>query len=253
RRGEPVDAVTLVTELRRQGKLEAVGGPTEIAALSTVVPTSANAVYYAKIVRDRALLRKTLTSLAESQREIFESREKTEELLDRIEKRLFEVTQQRVKSEATDIATVLKQTFQQMEARKSGTTDAISYGYPSVDELTHGLHKGDMVIIAARPSMGKCVAAATEVVLEDGSVATIEELVKRASGRVFTLGPDWKLRFAAPSAFVDDGEKPTFRVTTRLGRVVEATATHPFLTVEGWRPLATLSAGVEVAVPRVLP
>src|SRR5581483_12213405 len=59
KRGEPVDAVTLVTELRRRGTLEAVGGPAEIANLSTVVPTSANAVYYAKIVRDRALLRKT--------------------------------------------------------------------------------------------------------------------------------------------------------------------------------------------------
>lgn len=155
KRGEPVDTVTLVTELRRRGTLEAVGGIKEIDDLAKLVPTSANAVYYAKLVRDRALLRRTLNTLAESQREVFESRDKTEELLDRIEKRLFEVTQKRVKSEATDIATVLKQTFQQLEARKAGTDDAIKYGYPSLDDLTHGLHKGDMIIIAARPSMGK--------------------------------------------------------------------------------------------------
>lgn len=159
KRGEPVDAVSLVTELRRRGTLDAVGGPSEIAALSTVVPTSANAIYYAKLVRDRALLRKTLNSLAESQREVFESRDKTEELLDRIEKRLFEVTQKRVKSEATDMATIVKQLFQQMEARKLGTDDTIKYGFASVDDLTHGLHKGDLVIIAARPSMGKTTYA----------------------------------------------------------------------------------------------
>jgi replicative DNA helicase len=253
RRGEPIDAVTLVTELRRRGTLETVGGPEAVSKLTSVVPTSANAVYYAKIVRDRALLRKTLTSLSESQREIFESRDQTPELLDRIEKRLFEVTQKRVKSEATDIATVLKQTFAQLEARKAGTDDTIKYGYPSLDDLTHGLHKGDMIIIAARPSMGKCVSAETEVVLEDGSVATIEEVVSRRTGRVLTLDEKYRLGFAAPSVFVDDGMKPVFRVTTRLGRVVETTAIHPFLTVKGWRPLAELAPGVEVAVPREIP
>ncbi len=252
-RGEPIDAVTLVTELRRAGKLEAIGGPEEIAKLAGVVPTSANAVYYAKLVRDRSLLRKLLNKLAESQRDVFESRDKTEEICDRIEKGLFEITQKRVKSEATDMATIVKQLFQQMEARKSGTEDNIKYGFPSVDDLTHGLHKGDLVIIAARPSMGKCVAADTEIVLEDGSVATIEQLVARRRARVLTLGDDWKLRFTEPSAYVDDGVKPTFRVTTRLGRVVETTATHPFLTVEGWKPLAEIEVGTEIAVPREVP
>ncbi|HZU98418.1 MAG TPA: replicative DNA helicase [Planctomycetota bacterium] len=159
KRGEPIDAVAIVSELRQKGTLESVGGPTEIAALSSVVPTSANAVYYAKLVKDKALLRRALTTLAGAQRDIFESREKTDELLDRIEKQLFEVTQKRVKSEATDIASVLKQTFQLLQARKAGTDDAIKYGYPSLDDMTHGLHKGDLVIIAARPSMGKTTFA----------------------------------------------------------------------------------------------
>ncbi len=253
KRGDPIDAVLLATELRQRNQLETVGGPKEIADLTTVVPTSANAVYYAKIVRDKALLRKTLNSLAQSQQEIFESGGKTEELLDRIEKRLFDVTQKRVKSEAIDIATVLKETFRQLEARKTGTDDAIKYGYPSLDDLTHGLHKGDMVIIAARPSMGKCVAGDTEIVLEDGRVATIEEIVERREARLLTLGEDRRLRVAQPSAFVDDGEKPVFRVTTRLGRSVETTAVHPFLTLEGWCPLSELAVGDEIALPREIP
>src|SRR5271170_6839367 len=65
KRGEPLDSVSLVTELRRKGTLEAVGGPSEVNGLTSVVPSSANAVYYAKLVRDRALLRRTLTTLAE--------------------------------------------------------------------------------------------------------------------------------------------------------------------------------------------
>ncbi len=253
KRGEPIDAVALVSELRQKGTLESVGGPTEIATLSSVVPTSANAVYYAKLVKDKALLRRALTTLAGAQRDIFESREKTDELLDRIEKQLFEVTQKRVKSEATDIATVLKQTFQLLQARKAGTDDAIKYGYPSLDDMTHGLHKGDLVIIAARPSMGKCVTAGTEVVLEDGSVTTIAEIVRRREARLLTLGDDYRLRFTSPSQFVDDGEKPAFRVTTRLGRVVETTATHPFLTAFGWRALEDIAVGTSVAVPRAIP
>src|SRR5262249_21040085 len=122
-----------------------------------------------------------------------------------------------------------------------------------LNELTAGLHDRELVIVAARPSVGKCLSAESEIVLSDGSVATIEEIYRRQRARLLTLGDDWRLGWAEPSAFVDDGHKPVFRVTTRLGRQVEATAAHPFLTVSGWRPLGELREGEQIAVPRVLP
>jgi replicative DNA helicase len=101
--------------------------------------------------------------------------------------------------------------------------------------------------------MGKCVAADTEVVLADGTVTTIEDVVRGARGPVVTLGSDARFGAAQPSAYVDDGLKPVFRVTTRSGRVVETTITHPFLTIDGWKRLGEIAVGDGIGVPRRLP
>ncbi|HEX8361829.1 MAG TPA: DnaB-like helicase C-terminal domain-containing protein, partial [Longimicrobium sp.] len=106
------------------------------------------------------------------------------------------------------------------------------------------------IIVAARPSMGKCLVHDAEILLEDGSVTTIEEIYRARSARLLTLDERWKFAITEPSAFVDDGEKPVFRVTTRLGRTVETTLTHPFLTIGGWKPLSEVAVGDHVAVPR---
>src|SRR5204863_5321336 len=105
---------------------------------------------------------------------------------------------------------------------------------------------------AARPSMGKCLAFDSEIVLANGGVETIEEVYRARSAHLLTLGDDFKLRPTAPSHYVDDGVKPVFRVTTRLGRSVETTLSHPFLTLDGWRPLNQLKVGDKAAVPRVI-
>ena len=89
--------------------------------------------------------------------------------------------------------------------------------------------------------------------LDDGSVNTIEEIYARRKGNLMTLGEDLKFSLTRPSAYVDDGVKPVFRIRTRLGREIKTTITHPFLTVEGWRKLGELSVGDHVAVPRRMP
>ena len=102
--------------------------------------------------------------------------------------------------------------------------------------------------------MGKCLSADAEIVQDDGSIATIEQLCRARAGSLGTLDDStYKLGRAAPSDFVDDGMKPTFEVRTRLGRRVETTAPHPFRTLDGWKPLLELQAGDYVAVPRRLP
>src|SRR5690606_17787966 len=121
------------------------------------------------------------------------------------------------------------------------------------DEMTAGLQPTDLLILAARPSMGKCLAADAEIVQDDGSVATIEAICKSRAGTLGTLDESLRLRRTRPSDWVDDGIKPVFEVTTRLGRRVETTAPHPFLTLDGWKPLHQLAVGDHVALPRQLP
>ncbi|MCO5169751.1 MAG: replicative DNA helicase [Planctomycetes bacterium] len=255
RADKPVDVVLLNEELATRNVLEQVGGTAALAELTEAVPTSANAPYYAKIVRDHAARRDLIRVTAEVQKDAFDTSAPTEELLDRTEKRLFEVTQQRIRSEAVPVATVVEEAFRRLKQLKDGQgVSGLPTGFVDVDELTQGFQPGEMTILAARPSMGKCVAWDTEVLLSDGSVVTIEEVHRARRGEaLLTLDEALKLRLTTPSVYVDDGVKPVFRVTTRLGRTIETTASHPFLTVEGWRPLAELSVGVRIAVPRVLP
>ena len=115
------------------------------------------------------------------------------------------------------------------------------------------MQRGDLIIVAARPSMGKCLAAKAEIVLADGRVTTIEQIYQQRQAELLTLGADYKFTWTKPSAFIDDGQKPVWRVTTRLGRQVSSTLSHPYLTIDGWRPLATLQVGEHIAVPRQLP
>ena len=131
-------------------------------------------------------------------------------------------------------------------------------GYLDLDERLSGLQPSSLVIVGARPAMGKCVAAGTRLVdPHTGGMVTVEELYRRGAVgeavEVLSVGHNQRLRVVAPSAFVDDGVKPVFRVRTRLGREVRTTASHPFLTATGWRPLADLAPGVRIGVPRTVP
>ncbi|MGB8700810.1 MAG: DnaB-like helicase C-terminal domain-containing protein, partial [Thermosynechococcaceae cyanobacterium] len=96
-------------------------------------------------------------------------------------------------------------------------------------------------------------ASDSEIVLADGRIATIAEIYRQRQAQLFTLQPNWRFGLTQPTAFIDDGLKPVFRVTTRLGKTVASTLTHPFLTLQGWQPLANLQPGTKVAVPRKLP
>src|SRR5699024_4151628 len=122
-----------------------------------------------------------------------------------------------------------------------------------LDEMTNGLQPSDLIIVAGRPSMRKCLSHDAEITLTDGRVVSIESLVKRGSAQLLTLGTDRKLAPTEPSDYIDDGSKPVFEVQTKLGRRVETTLTHPFLTLEGWKPLAEIEPGDHVAVPRRMP
>jgi replicative DNA helicase len=254
-RGDVVDALTLAEDLRNHGDLEAVGGLQFIASAMDAVPTAANIEYHARIVREKALLRRLIEAATTIIQDTYDNPGEVDTLLDQAEQKIFEVAQTNDRKGFVWIKEILWPTFEKIEALQNNNSSVtgIPTGFGDLDEMTAGFQPSDLIIVAARPSMGKCLAWDSEILLEDGSLATIEEIYGRRHARLLTLGADWKLGVTEPSAFVDDGEKPVFRVTTRLGRRIETTLTHPFLTVDGWKPLGEVPVGEHVAVPRALP
>jgi len=253
-RGEPVDLITVTNRLAANGKLEDVGGPTYVASLPNVVPTAANVDFYADIVLEKSMLRALISAGTHIAAMGYDGADDVAAMIDHAEKLVFGIASRRNVQDFEAIKEILKQSFEKIDRRyqEKGTITGVATGFSDFDMLTSGLQPADMVVVAARPSVGKCLSADAEIVLEDGSIATIEEIYRRRQARLFTLGADWRFRFTAPTAFIDDGVKPVFRVTTRLGRSVETTASHPFLTLDGWLPLAALHVGDRIAVPQRL-
>jgi len=251
-RGEPVDLITVTNRLSVMGKIDDVGGATYLASLPNVVPTAANVDYYAGIVLEKSMLRSLINAGTHIATLGYEGADDVAALIDQAEKLVFGIAARRNVQDFQAIKEILKESFEKIDKRyqEKGTVTGVSTSFTDLDMLTSGLQPSDMIIVAARPSVGKCLSHDAEIVLADGSVATIEDVYRRKRARLLTLGADWKLRTTEPSAFVDDGIKPVFRVMTRLGRTVECTASHPFLTIEGWLPLAALRVGERIAVPR---
>jgi replicative DNA helicase len=251
-RGQAIDPLTLQEELRRAGELEQVGGPAYIAALFDGVPRFSNIENYVKIVKDKSMLRRLITSSNQIMAMSFDDEEEPEVILDKAESMILAIGEDRIKQgfvHVGDVA-VRQLTIIEEAAGREQLITGLATGFADLDYLTSGLQRGDLIIIAARPSMGKCISADTEIVLADGSVRTIEEIYRRREAMLLTLDDDFKFRLTRPSAFVDDGIKPVYRVTTRLGRYVDSTLSHPYLTIDGWRKLTELKVGDYVAVPR---
>src|SRR5690554_1608104 len=157
-KGGVIDPVTLREELQKTEELEAVGGLEYIAELMDAVPTAANIEYHAKIVRERALLRRLIEASSTIIRDSYEPGERSvEEVLDIAEQRIFQVAQSHEREGFVWIKKILYPTFEkieQLQAAKGGIT-GVGTGFPDLDAMTGGLQKGDLVIVAARPSMGK--------------------------------------------------------------------------------------------------
>jgi replicative DNA helicase len=253
-RGDVIDFVTLPEELRTTGDLDSAGGLAFLSTLVDAVPTAANIEYHAKIVREKALLRRLIEAATGIIQDTYAGQADVEDLLDDAEQRIFQIAQTHDRKGFVWIKEILWPTFEKIEQlqNNSSSVTGVATGFGDLDEITAGFQPGDLIIVAARPSMGKCLAHDAEILLDDGSVATIEEIYRTRSARLLTLDERWKFAITEPSAFVDDGEKPVFRVTTRLGRTVETTLTHPFLTIDGWKPLSEVAVGDHVAVPRRL-
>ncbi len=153
--GKPIDLVLLREELKLRNQLDAVGGVEYLVALAEGVPSAANAQYYAEIVRDKAMLRELIVAGTEMVQEAFDSRDAAGEVLDRSENRVFQIASQHITGEAVSLNNLLQKTFETLQAHDGRLITGLASGYHPLDELTSGFQAGEMVILAARPSMGK--------------------------------------------------------------------------------------------------
>jgi replicative DNA helicase len=165
-RGEPVDAITLVDALEERGELEDAGGRVRIGELAALVPATANAAHYARIVRETATLRGLIRAGQEVSRLGWERPGETVDLVDRAEQLIFELSQSRVTGEFAHIEALLKESFERITALYEAGEEVtgVPSGFRDIDRLTSGFQAGNLVILAARPSMGKsglalCMAA----------------------------------------------------------------------------------------------
>ncbi|MGB3534950.1 MAG: replicative DNA helicase [Microcoleaceae cyanobacterium] len=251
--GKPTDLMTVTSWLADQNQLEKVGGQGKLAQLVERTISAINIDQYSHLVVDKSFRRQLIKAGAGVMDLGYQTELELEEVLDKSEQLLLNLTQVRPQQALVPIGETLINTFQDIEDRNEGITlPGIPCGFYDLDAMTGGFQRSDLIIVAGRPSMGKCLSYDAEIVLADGSIATIQEIYQAKTAELLTLKYNLKFERTQPSAFIDDGIKPVFKITTKLGRTIESTLTHPFLTQPGWQPLSQLKIGDKIAVPRII-
>ncbi len=180
-RGAPIDLITLTETLKAMDLLDEVGGASYIAALADSVPTAANISYYARIVKEKALQRRLIEVATEIATAAYEDVHDIEEFLDNAERKIFEISERRVRPSFAPMMEIVKESLRMIERlyeRKELVT-GVPTGFIEFDRMTAGLQPGDLIIVAGRPSMGK-----TAFCLNIAQYAAIEAKVPTA---IFSL------------------------------------------------------------------
>lgn len=156
-RHKPVDLLTVTDELKRKSELEAVGGSAYISELTNYVPTAAHAESYAEIVAQKAVRRRLIRASGDISELGYDEETSTQELLEKAESELFAVSDQSLKQDLVSIESILTESFDRMEElhRNKGQLRGVKTGYRDLDNMTAGLQRSDLIILAARPAMGK--------------------------------------------------------------------------------------------------
>jgi replicative DNA helicase len=160
-RGEPADAVTVAAELTKRGDIGKVGGAPYLHTLIASVPTAANAGYYARIVRERAILRRLVEVGTRIAQLGYAGDADADELVDRAQAEVYGVTERRVSDDYLPLSEIMPGALVEIESigSRGGTMTGVPTGFADLDALTNGLHAGQMIVIAARPALGKSTLA----------------------------------------------------------------------------------------------
>src|SRR5690606_11762765 len=177
-RGEPIDLVTVTEELQKTKQLEEVGGVTYLTELADSVPTSAHVDHYARIVEEKAILRRLIRTATQIASAGYAGGDDVAEIIDEAERKILDISQRRIRKAFLPIRDLLMDTYErieQMHENRGGLT-GIPTGFPDLDRMTSGLQRSDLIILAARPSMGKTAFAlnlAQNVALHAGETVAI--------------------------------------------------------------------------------
>jgi replicative DNA helicase len=159
--GQAIDLITFTQVLRDRNLLDSVGGAAFVTSLFTFVPTAANLEYYLEIVRDKYILREIISAATESVRRAYDEQDEVNNLLDEVEQRIFAVGEDRFKGQMLSMKDQVMEAIEAIERlyENRGGITGLSTGFAELDRMTNGMHSGEMIVIAARPSMGKTALA----------------------------------------------------------------------------------------------
>jgi len=227
-RGEPADPVTVAAELERRAELRRIGGAPYLHTLIATVPTAANAGYYAEIVSEKSILRRLVEAGTRIVQLGYAGAEGADinEVVDRAQSSIYEVTERRMTEDYVALEELLQPTMDEIDAiaSRGGSSLGVATGFTDLDAVTNGLHPGQMIIVAARPGIGKALALDTPLPTPTGwttmgAVAVGDHL----------LGADGlpTLVVAATDVMLD---RPCFEVEFSDGTVIVADAEHQWLT-----------------------
>src|SRR6185369_14313105 len=155
--GRPIDPITLGEELRRVGEFEHVGGGSYVAGLIDTIPRLENIEQYTKIVKDKATLRRLIAASNQIIASCFEQEQDTAQIIDQAEKQIFAIAEDRLREGFTDVGTIAHKRLEEIEAMagRAEMITGVPTGFTDLDKMTAGLQRSDLVVVAARPSMGK--------------------------------------------------------------------------------------------------
>ena len=179
-RGEPADAVTVSAELSKRGDISRAGGAPYLHTLISSVPTAANAGYYAKIVREHAIMRRLVEAGTKIVQYGYTTEGEVDDMVDLAQAEVYAVTERRSSEDYVQLSTLLPQALDEIEAISKGIgVEGVKTGFKDLDALTHGFHPGNMIILAARPAMGKSTLGldiARHASIHDGLTSVIFSL-----------------------------------------------------------------------------
>lgn len=191
KKGEPIDATTMVSALTNQGEIKEIGGLNYVVELVNSTPTSKNVEHYAKLVKEKATLRRVIADLSESLSSAYQGDVSISDIISKTEKSMLDISNQNTGTGFRNVADILDTHMQMVETRSQtdGVVTGLSTGFVGLDKITTGLHEGNLIILAARPAMGKTALVlniAKYVATKEGKPAVIfslemgaEELIER--------------------------------------------------------------------------
>ncbi|HEY2764266.1 MAG TPA: replicative DNA helicase [Pseudonocardiaceae bacterium] len=227
-RGEPADPVTVSAELERRGELLRVGGAPYLHTLISIVPTAANAGYYAEIVAEKAVLRRLVEAGTRIVQLGYHGSDgaDVDEVVDRAQAAVYEVTERRMSEDYIALEELLQPTMDELDAiaSRGGASAGVPTGFADLDAVTNGLHPGQMVIIAARPGIGKALALDTPLPTPNGWTTMGEVAVGDQ-----LIGADGRPTRVVAATNVMHG-RPCYEIEFSDGTIIVADEQHQWLT-----------------------